>query len=250
MTPPLLGAPSKRMPFLSHLGELRKRLIYSLIFVSIATAVAFHFSPQIFIALMRPLAFLPTNKMIALGPLEIFVTYIKLALLSALLGSSPFLFFQLWQFIAPGLYPHERRWVVPFVCLASGSFIGGAAFCFFLVLPTSFQYLISLTPPMVESHYSVSLYFSLITQLMLAFGIVFELPLVMTVLAFGGMVTHRHYTRFRRYWIVLAAIIGGVLTPTPDPMTQMMMAVPLVIFFEIGILGAKLVEKRSERVGL
>lgn len=241
------GAP-ERMQFLDHLGELRRRLIYSCIALALCTAVAFHFSPELFEYLRAPLAQSPSGKMIVLGPLEMFITYIKLAVMAGLLSSSPFILWQLWQFVAPGLYPSERKWVVPFVLFGTGSFIGGAAFCFYLVLPASFRYLIDMVPLTVEAHYSVSLYFSLVIQLVLAFGVVFELPLIMTLLGAAGVVDAPAYRSFRKYWVVLATIIGGVLTPTPDPMTQMMMAVPLVLFFELGIIGADVIGTRK-RVG-
>jgi len=242
------AAEPARMHFLDHLDELRRRLIYSCVVLALCTAVAFHYAPELFEYLRRPLAQVPSGKMIVLGPLEMFITYIKLAVMAGLMASAPFLLWQLWQFVAPGLYPSERRMVVPFVLLGSLSFIGGAAFCFYLVLPASFRYLIDMVPLSVEAHYSVSLYFSLVIQLMLAFGVVFELPLIMTLLGAAGVVDGPSLRRFRKYWIVLATVIGGVLTPTPDPMTQMMMALPLMVFFELGILGAELMGTRK-RVG-
>lgn len=249
---PSADAPSpsnqEAMHFLDHLGELRKRLIYSCIMLVATTLIAFHYAPELFEYLRMPLAQVPSGKMIVLGPLEMFITYIKLAVMAGLMVSAPFLLFQLWQFVSPGLYPQERRMVVPFVVVGTVSFVGGAAFCFYLVLPASFRYLIDMVPLSVEAHYSVSLYFSLVIQLMLAFGVVFELPLVMTLLGASGLVDAPAYRRFRRYWVVLAFIVGGVLTPTPDPMTQMMMALPLIVFFELGIIGADMMGSR-QRVG-
>lgn len=242
------GDGKSRMHFLDHLDELRRRLIYSCIVLVLFTAAAFHWSPEIFEYLRRPLAQVPSGKMIVLGPLEMFITYIKLSVMTGLMASAPFLLYQLWQFVAPGLYPSERRMVVPFVMFGTLSFVGGAAFCFYLVLPASFRYLIDMVPLSVEAHYSVSLYFSLVIQLMLAFGVVFELPLIMTLLGASGFVDGAAFRSFRRYWIVLATVIGGVLTPTPDPMTQMMMAVPLIVFFELGIIGADVMGAR-QRVG-
>lgn len=240
--------PAERMHFLDHLGELRRRLIYSCVALVLCTAVAFRFARELFEYLCLPLALLPMSKMIVLGPLEMFITYIKLALMVGLMASSPVILAQLWFFVAPGLYPSERRWVVPFILAGSSCFVGGAAFCFYLVLPASFRYLIDMVPLTVEAHYSVSLYFSLVIQLMLAFGVVFELPLIMVLLAAAGLVDAPAYRSFRKYWIVLATVIGGVLTPTPDPMTQLMMAVPLIVFFELGIIGAQMIAD-SKRVG-
>ena len=234
------------MSFFDHLGELRRRLIYSTIAIALASAICYNYAHQIFELARWPLLGLHV-QLTVFGPLDMFVTYIKLSLLCGLLIAAPVVLWQVWQFIAPGLYAHEKRWVVPFVVAGSMCFLGGAAFCFFVVLPGSFKYLVEMTPPEVLQNYSVELYFSLITQLMLAFGVVFELPLIMIILAAAGIVTSEAMARFRRYWIVIAAIIGAVLTPTPDPLTMMMMAVPLWVFFEIGIWGARLCERRRPR---
>lgn len=232
------------MPFLAHLGELRRRLIYVIIALTVTGLVCFSFAPTLFDWLRQPLASIPNNKMIVLGPLEMFMTHIKIALLGALFTTSPFLLLQLWLFVAPGLYPQERRWVVPFVVAGSVSFVGGAAFCFYVVLPASFAYLVGMVPTGVEAHYSVALYFSLVIHLMLAFGVVFELPLILTLLGAANVTSAAALGRFRKAWIVISVVIGGILTPTPDPMTQMMMAVPLMLFFELGILGVRLVDRR------
>ena len=232
------------MPFFAHLHELRRRIIYSLIAVACTTCLCYAFSPQLFDFLRRPLAALPSQKMIVLGPLEMFMTYIKIAVTGGLFLASPMFLLQLWLFVAPGLYPHERRWLLPFVVAGSLCFCGGAAFCFYAVLPSSFAYLIDMVPLGVEAHYSVAAYYALILHLMLAFGVVFELPLVLVLLAAAGIVTAESLSRFRRIWCVLALVIGGVLTPTPDPLTQMLMAGPLIVFFELGILGARLLGRQ------
>lgn len=233
------------MSFLSHLGELRRRLLYVVATLALTTLGCFYFAPTLFEFLRRPIAQLPNNRMIVLGPLEIFITYIKLAFLAGSMLSAPMVLWQIWGFVSPGLYPRERRFVLPFIAVGSLSFVGGAAFCFFLVLPTSFAYLIDMVPLTVEAHYSVSLYFSLVVQLILGFGLIFELPLILTLLGAAGLISAQALGKFRKYWIVIATIIGGVLTPTPDPMTQMMMAVPLMIFFELGIVGVRMVQRRK-----
>lgn len=235
----------KAMPFLAHLGELRRRIIVCIVTVVLAWLVAFTFAEQLFEYARLPLAAVPNSKMIVLDPLEMFTTYMKLAMLVAMLVSSPVLLLQLWLFVAPGLYPSERKYVVPFVVAGSGFFVGGAAFCFYLVLPASFAYLVEMVPRSVEAQYSVALYFSLIVQLMLAFGLIFELPLVMTLLGASGLVSAKAFAGFRKYWVVLATFLAGVLTPTGDLLTQAMMAVPLMVFFELGIVGARAIGRRG-----
>lgn len=242
-----------RMTFLAHMGELRKRLAWAVGVLLACSFAAYAFAPELFAVMQWPLRGIPNVKMIVLSPLEMFTTYMKLALMVGLLTSSPWMLLQLWLFVAPGLYPQERKLAIPFILLGSGCFIGGAAFCFFLVLPASFAYLVEMVPTSVETHYSVAVYFSLIVQLTLAFGGIFELPLVMVLLGAAGIVPAEKFASFRKYWIVLATIIGGVVTPTPDPLTQMMMAVPLMIFYEMGIIGIRLmrgrIRTRSSMVG-
>ena len=243
--PDALPQGGQAMPFLAYLGELRRRIIVCIVTVVLAWLVAFTFAEPLFEYARLPLAQVPNSKMIVLDPLEMFTTYMKLAMLVAMLVSSPVLVLQLWLFVAPGLYPSERKYVVPFVVAGSGFFVGGAAFCFYLVLPASFAYLVEMVPHSVEAQYSVALYFSLIVQLMLAFGLIFELPLVMTLLGASGLVSAKAFASFRKYWVVLATFLAGVLTPTGDLLTQAMMAVPLMVFFELGIVGARAIGRRG-----
>jgi sec-independent protein translocase protein TatC len=233
----------RRMSLLEHLEELRRRIIYAGIVVLVVTFACFTIASTLFDWLRVPLDTVRGQKLIALGPLELFIVYMKLSILAGIFVSAPWVLYQAWMFIAPGLYRHEKRWVIPFVFFGTLFFVGGGAFNFFLVLPYGFQYLVQMAPADIETQYSVANYFSFVVHLSLAFGLVFELPLIMWVLSAIGLVNPKSYSKFRRYWIVLAFIIGGVLTP-PDPFSQFLMAVPLLLFFELGIIGAKLVYKR------
>lgn len=236
-----------RMSVFDHLGELRKRLIYSLVMLAVCAGGCYFVAADIFTFLRLPLRALPSQTMIVLNPLEMFVTYLKISLVAGLFLAMPFVLLQLWLFIAPGLYAAEKKWVIPFVLVGSAFFTGGAAFCFYLVLPASFAYLATMVPQGVEAHYSVSVYLSLIVHLVLAFGLIFELPLIMAIFGAAGLVKAKTFAGFRKYWVIVAAVIGGVLTPTPDPMTQLMMAAPLVLFYELGIVGARAFERRHKR---
>lgn len=236
-----------RMSFFDHLAELRRRLAWSVAIVAVMAFVSFEYAPEIFTWLRQPLALLPRQSMTVLGPLEMFATYIKLAIIASLFVSAPFLMLQIWLFVAPGLLPSEKRWILPFIILGSVFFVGGGAFAYYAVLPTVFKYLVAMVPEGVEAHYSVSAYVSLVLQLLLAFGAVFELPLLMWILSAAGFFSPEAYAGFRKYWVVLAALIGGILTPTPDPFTQMMMAIPLMIFFELGIMGARFIRYRRQK---
>ncbi len=235
------------MSFIEHLRDLRKRLLWAVIGVGVVSFACFAFAPELFDYLRRPLAALPTHqKLIVLSPLELYITYIKLAILASLFLSAPWTLFQVWLFVAPGLYGHEKRWVAPFVILGTLFFVGGGAFAFEVVLPLGFDYLVANMPQSIEAQYSVEIYFSLVTNLMLAFGVVFELPLVMWILSAAGIVDPKLYGKIRRYWILAAFVIAAVLTP-PDPLTQILMAVPLLVFYEAGVLGARLFYRRHRR---
>ncbi|MEM6731999.1 MAG: twin-arginine translocase subunit TatC, partial [Myxococcota bacterium] len=196
--------------------------------------------------LQTPLKDILAAEMIVLDPLEMFVTYLKLSILAAIFVSAPWILLQIWLFIAPGLYASEKKWVIPFIALGSLFFVGGGAFGFYIVIPNAFEFLTTMVPETVQANYSVERYFSLVTRLLLAFGIVFELPLVMWILSAAGIVDPKIYSRLRKYWFVAAVILGAMLTD-PSPLTQLLMAGPLILFWELGIIGGRLLYRRRER---
>lgn len=234
-----------RMSFIDHLNELRRRLMWSVLVVLAATLLTFSLREELFAWITSPLAHISDKKMQVLGLVEMFVTYLKLAVLSAIFVSAPFLLTQMWLFIAPGLYSHEKKWLVPFVVMGTVFFVGGGAFGFYVVLPLGFEQLVLMVPEAIEANFRVADYIDLVVRMLLAFGIVFELPLVMWLLAAAGVAGPATFAKVRKYWLVAAFIIGALLTP-PDPITQTMMAIPLVLFFEIGQLGARMLYKKHE----
>jgi len=235
-----------RMSIIGHLGELRQRLFIIVATLFIGTIAAFSFAPHLFEILAQPLAALTRQQLMVIGPLEMFLTYIKLSLLAALFAGFPIILLQIWHFIAPGLYAHEKRWLLPFIFLGSVFFIAGGLFAYKIVIPLGFKYLVNMVPEYIDVQYSVQIYFSLIIRLILAFGVVFELPLFMWLLGASGIVSPESLSNFRKYWLIIAVFIGAMLTP-PDPITQMLMAVPLFLFFEIGLLGARFLYKARSR---
>lgn len=236
----------EEMSLFDHLSELRKRIVSSFVVLFLATFACFGFAEQLFLWLKGPLDDIAGHQMVVLSPLEMFITYLKLALLAAVFVSAPWILLQIWLFIAPGLYASEKKWVVPFILLGSLFFLGGGAFGFYIVIPNAFDFLTTMVPDAVEATYSVELYFSLVIRLLLAFGIVFELPLVMWILSAAGIVDPATYAKLRKYWVVCAVVLGAMLTD-PSPLTQVLMAGPLIIFWELGIIGGRLLYRRKER---
>lgn len=234
------------MSLFDHLDELRKRIVSTFIMVMLVTLGCWGLRETFFEFLQTPLDDISNQELIVLTPLEMFVTYLKISILAAVFVSAPWTLLQVWLFISPGLYASEKRWVVPFILLGSMFFIGGGAFGFFIVIPTAFDFLTNMVPDAVNATYSVELYFSLVTRLLLAFGLVFELPLIMWILSAAGIVNPKHYSRLRKYWFVIAVILGAMLTD-PSPLTQALMAGPLIIFWELGIIGGRILYRRGER---
>jgi len=241
LTPP--SETTGRMTLMEHLEELRRRLISSIVALGITTMACFAAAPTLFNFLRLPLEKVTGQKLVVLGPMEMFMTYLKLSILAGVFAAAPWILYQVWLFVSPGLYRQEKRWILPFVFFGTAFFVAGGAFNFFLVLPQGFQYLVALAPETVETQYSVGNYFNFVVQLTLAFGLIFELPLIMWVLSAAGVVAPASFAKFRKYWIVLAFVIGGILTP-PDPFSQFLMAIPLLLFFELGILGGRLLHRR------
>jgi sec-independent protein translocase protein TatC len=237
----------ERQPFLSHLEELRKRLIRCAIAVGVGFVVSYIFSEKLFTLLVSPLKDrLPEgDRLIFTNLPEMFLTYIKTAFITGILLASPVIFYQLWMFIAPGLYQNERRYVIPFVLFSTILFIGGSLFGYFVVFPFGFRFFLGYANDSIQALPSVKQYFSFSTKLLFAFGIVFELPVVIFFLSRMGLVTADFLRKKRKYAILLTFALGAVLTP-PDVITQCMMAVPLLLLYELGIFIAMISEKRRK----
>lgn len=161
--------------------------------------------------------------------------------------ASPVLFYQLWRFIAPGLYHHEKRALLPFTFISSLCFLGGAAFGYFVVFPPAFSFLIGYSSSFLEPMPAVSEYFSLALRLLLAFGVVFELPVFMVFLAKIGVVNKQFLQKNRKYAFLIAFIVAAILTPTPDIVNQLLMAGPLIVLYEVSIIAVSLLVKSSFR---
>jgi sec-independent protein translocase protein TatC len=245
---------SGRMPFLSHLAELRDRVRNAAIAFVLAAGACFYFSDQIFEWLKEPLFNVWRAKKIGAEPhlvftqlTEPFWVNMSIALWAGIFAASPFIFYQLWKFIAPGLYKRERRITVAFAVFSAVFFTAGAVFCRYMVVERLADFMLGFSNPEQKPMIAMMGYLDLIRDLMIAFGAVFELPLLIYFLALIGMVTHRGLWKFNRWFVVIAFIIGAILTPTPDVPTQLMMALPMIVLYNLSIAMAWIVTKRRER---
>ena len=236
----------EKQPFLDHLEELRKRLIACAIAVGIGFAGCYFFSERIFHLLVQPLKnVMPEGDPLIFTSLpEMFLTYLKVALVSGILLAAPFLFYQMWLFIAPGLYRNEKSLVIPFVIASTILFIGGALFGYFVVFPFGFKFFIGFSNEYVKALPSVKQYFGFALKLLFAFGLVFELPVIIFFLSKLGLVTPDLLKKKRKYAILLTFVAAAILTP-PDVVTQCMMAGPLIILYEVGIVVSRFAHKKE-----
>ncbi len=227
-----------RLPLTAHLAELRLRLVKILVAWGITSSVAWSYREEVFAFLLRPaLAVLHKDggKLQALAPGEMFFTYIKCALLAGFVAALPVLFWQAWAFVAPGLYASERRVALPFVLASTTLFVSGAAFGHTVVFPIMFKFFASFESRYVEAAWTMHEVFSFTTQMFLAFGISFELPIVVFFLAAAGIVDARQLLRGFKYAVLVAFIVAAVLTPTPDVVTQTLLAAPLCLLYLLGV---------------
>jgi sec-independent protein translocase protein TatC len=257
-----------RMPFVAHLRELRDRVRNAAIYFVLAFLVCWFFAKKIFAWLREPLfniwaqhtaPVLPVPlrgtdadwgppRMIYTNLTQPFWVDMSIALWAGVFVASPFIFYEIWKFIAPGLYKRERRLGVGFAVFSGLFFISGALFCFYVALPKLYDFLLSYNSRDLQSLPNIQEYLDLTRDSMLAFGVIFEMPLLIFFLALVGMVTHRTLWKFSRWFVVVAFVIGAMLTPGPDVMSQLMMAMPMIVLYNLSIIIAWRVTLRRERV--
>ena len=238
------------MPFTSHLAELRTRLLKSVLAVAIAFFVCFAFADDIFAVLTAPLRRLNIRglQLIGTAVTEAFFTKMKVSFAAAVILSSPILLWQLWQFIAPGLYEHEKRYTRSFVSVGSIFFIAGAAFCYFIVIQQGLRFLLTRYEEIdIQPLLQIGEYLSLVSRLVLAFGTMFEMPVLAFFLARVGIIDHRLLIRHSRYALLAIALFAAVLTP-PDLVAQIFMMVPLMFLYALSIAVAYAARYRMNRL--
>ena len=234
-------------PFLSHLFELRDRLLRIIILVLVVFLGLFFVANDLFTMVAQPLMDAYPGDIIAVGILSPFLTPIKLALVASVFLSIPFIFYQMWAFIAPGLYKHERKLVMPLVVSSTILFYLGVLFAYYVVFPLVFTFLSKIAPDGVNAMPDIAAYLDFVLTLFFAFGLAFEIPIATIILVWMGMVTPEQLTKKRPYVIVGAFVIGMFLTP-PDIISQTLLAIPMWVLFEMGIFFSRFFVRTEEEI--
>lgn len=251
----------EKQPFTEHLAELRKRILISAVITLVATLISFAFSEKIFKVIVFPLystlsfkagypfiEMLPRENvasLVFLGPAEAFWMHMKVAMIAGLIVSSPVIFYEVWKFISPGLLKKEKRLALPFVSVTTGLFMIGSLFCFAIVLPFAMKFLLTYKTQSLTPMLSVGKYVDFCLKFILAFGVIFELPVIIIFLTRMGVVTPKILSRNRKYAVLLAFVAAAILTPTPDAFNQLLMAVPIIFLYEGGIIASRIFVRRK-----
>ncbi|MDG1482238.1 MAG: twin-arginine translocase subunit TatC [Myxococcota bacterium] len=237
-----------RMPLMEHLRELRKRLIVCMIAAGLGCAATFFFVQEIWAFLVAPMhdALMETGRgtMAITEPMEGFVTQLKVAAVAGIGASAPVIFYQIWRFVAPGLYPKEQTFVIPLVMCSTLLFAAGVTFGYTVIFRFAFPFFLEITPENTEAMLSINSYLSIATKLLLAFGTTFQLPVVIFALARIGLIDHLDLIHGFRYAIVAMFVVAAMITP-PDVLSQGLMAGPLLILYGIGIIVARIFSTKS-----
>jgi sec-independent protein translocase protein TatC len=236
------------MTLLDHLEELRRRIVYSLVAVTAGIGGAWGFRERIFEFLARPIQpFLPPGKKLAfLGITDPFIIYFKMCAMVGIFAASPFLLYQVYAFVAPGLYRRERRWAFPFVLSGTLFFIGGGVFAYTVAFPFAVEFLLGMGEPF-EPVITVQKYFGFLMTMLLGLGLMFELPIVLFLLAAIGVVTPRFLLRHFRWAVLLIFVVAALVTPTPDIINLCIFAVPTIGLYLLGVAGAWLVTRAKRK---
>jgi sec-independent protein translocase protein TatC len=233
--------------FLSHLIELRDRLLRCLVAIGIAFIPAAYFGSELYDLLARPvIGSLPEgSRMIATGVITPFLIPMKIAVMAAFLAVLPYVLYQVWAFVAPGLYAHEKRLVLPLIVSSTVLFFVGMAFCYFFVFASVFEFINRFAPKSISVAPDIEAYFNFVLGMFLAFGIAFEIPVVVVVLAITGLVNVEQLREWRGYVIVGIFVVAAVVTP-PDVVSQLALAIPMCLLYEVGILFALFATRKKD----
>lgn len=235
---------SHHMTLTEHLHELRKRLVNSLWGLLVFTGLAYNYSTEIFNVVRKPIEkYLPNGGLVYTGPLDKFMAHFKISIVVGIILSCPFWLYQVWLFVAPGLYKKEKRYTFGFIFLGSFLFLTGSAFAYFAAMPMAFDFLFTFGGDVDKPMITIEQYLDFFTQFCLMFGISFELPLVLSILGMLGLVSQKFLIDKGRYAVMILAVLAAVITP-PDVMSMTIMLVPLVALYYIGVLMVGFVQKK------
>jgi sec-independent protein translocase protein TatC len=239
--------PDKKLPLTAHLEELRKRLVYSFLAIGVAFAVSYAFIKDIVEILMRPLVqMLPKgSSLIFTAVPEAFFVYFKAAFLAGVFLSSPFILYQIWAFVSPGLYEREKKYIYPYLFVSSAFFVAGALFCYFIVFPVMFRFFLSFASEVIQPLPAIKEYLTFTIKLLLAFGLLFQWPALVLFLSRMGVISSKTLAKNRKYAILGIFVIAAVLTP-PDLVSQLLLAGPLLAMYEGSIWMAKFCGKKPQ----
>ncbi len=229
-----------------HLQELRLRLFYSVLAIILTFVILFPFSKKILLFLQKPLPKSLVGKLIFLSPGDALIVSMKVTLLAALVLSSPFWIYQFWKYVEPALYEHEKKLIIPAFFVTLILFLLGVSFAYFVILPFSLKFLLSFAGDMLTPQITIDNYVSFVIQMILAFGIIFLLPVVSYLLGKLGIINSAVLEHYRKYAVVVIFVIAAILTP-PDIFSQIMLALPLLGLYEISIFILKIIEKRAKK---
>ncbi len=245
----------KQSSFVEHLTELRSRLVKSIIYLFIFFVICYFFAENIYSFLLAPYAEAVKDdeinrRMIFTALHETFITYLKVAFFAAMFITSPIILTQIWKFVAPGLYKNEKRALLPYLVATPTLFLLGGMLVYYLIMPLAIRFFLSFETPAhigslpIQLEAKVNEYLSLIMRLIFAFGISFQLPVLLSLLARVGFVDSQYLKKRRKYVIIIIFVVAAILTP-PDPITQIGLGIPLLILYELSILSVKLIEKKK-----
>ncbi|NOY52032.1 MAG: twin-arginine translocase subunit TatC [Deltaproteobacteria bacterium] len=235
----------QKMPVTGHLEELRSRLLKIVTAILVGTIVAYFFRHQVLAFLEVPIKkALKDNPLRFFSLMEPFIVHIKVAVYTGIFFSVPVILYQVWMFVSPGLLEKEKKYILPFIFMGSIFFLLGASLCYFIILPYGTEFFINFDKTL-QSTINIAGYINFCTRLILAFGIVFQLPLVLLLLSKIGLISSKTLSGYRKYAYILFFIIGAILTP-PDPFTQILMATPLVCMYELSIFLTRVFGKKTQ----
>jgi sec-independent protein translocase protein TatC len=232
--------------FLSHLIELRERLVRSLVAVALCCIPTFYFSAELYDLLAYPLIqSLPQgSRMIATGVITPFLIPMKISVMAGFLVALPYVLYQAWAFVAPGLYSHEKKLVLPLVVSSTVLFLTGMLFCYFIVFGKVFAFISSFAPKSISVAPDIEAYFNFVLGMFIAFGLAFEVPVVVVVLVMANLVTVEQLREWRGYVVVAIFVVAAIVTP-PDVVSQIALAIPMCLLYEVGIVFAQVITRRK-----